>query len=59
MDAEPRRDRAKTIREWLKAFLIAFLVVLPFHSAVADWNDVPTGSLRPTGSKSTVRSSLT
>ncbi|MEM7483261.1 MAG: signal peptidase I [Acidobacteriota bacterium] len=34
--------------EWVKPFLIVLLVVFSFRSAVADWNDVPTGSMRPT-----------
>ncbi len=42
------RPRRRKLREWLRAFLVAFLVVAPFRSAVADWNDVPTGSMRPT-----------
>jgi signal peptidase I len=35
-------------REWLKPFLMVLLVVGSLRSAVADWNDVPTGSMRPT-----------
>ncbi|HVN30501.1 MAG TPA: signal peptidase I [Thermoanaerobaculaceae bacterium] len=34
--------------EWGKALLVALLVVGGFRSAVADWNDVPTGSMKPT-----------
>jgi signal peptidase I len=36
-------------RAWrgLKPFLVVCLVVFPFRSAVADWNDVPTGSMQP------------
>ncbi|MBN2328145.1 MAG: signal peptidase I [Candidatus Omnitrophica bacterium] len=34
--------------EWAKPFLMVALVVVTFRSAVADWNDVPTGSMKPT-----------
>jgi signal peptidase I len=35
-------------REWIKTLLIVVLVVGGFRSAIADWNDVPTGSMKPT-----------
>ena len=35
-------------REWIKPFLMVLIVVGSLRSAVADWNDVPTGSMRPT-----------
>ena len=31
-----------------RSFLFVVLVVLSFRSSVADWNDVPTGSMQPT-----------
>jgi signal peptidase I len=34
--------------EWVKSLLVVVLVVGGFRSAVADWNDVPTGSMKPT-----------
>ncbi len=34
--------------EWVKTLLIVLVVVGGFRSAVADWNDVPTGSMKPT-----------
>ncbi len=34
--------------DWLRPLLLVVLVVTSFRSAVADWNDVPTGSMRPT-----------
>jgi len=34
--------------EWIKSLLVVVLVVGAFRSAVADWNDVPTGSMKPT-----------
>ncbi|MEO8216936.1 MAG: signal peptidase I [Acidobacteriota bacterium] len=35
-------------REWLKPLLLVILVMAPFRSSFADWNDVPTGSMKPT-----------
>lgn len=35
-------------REWVRPFLVVIAVVFSLRSAVADWNDVPTGSMRPT-----------
>jgi signal peptidase I len=35
-------------REWAKPVLVASAIVLPFKSAIADWNWVPTGSMKPT-----------
>ncbi|MGD2108884.1 MAG: signal peptidase I, partial [Phycisphaerae bacterium] len=32
----------------VKPFLIIVIVLCSFRSAVADWNDVPTGSMKPT-----------
>lgn len=34
--------------EWLKPMLVVLLVTGAFRSAIADWNDVPTGSMKPT-----------
>ena len=35
-------------REWIQPLAVTALVLGSFRSAVADWNDVPTGSMRPT-----------
>ena len=37
----------KIWREWLRPFALVFLIVAPLKSAVADWNWVPTGSMKP------------
>jgi signal peptidase I len=37
----------KLWREWVKPLLIILLVLCSVRSAVADWNDVPTGSMKP------------
>jgi signal peptidase I len=34
--------------DWLRPFAIAAAIVAPFKSAIADWNWVPTGSMKPT-----------
>jgi signal peptidase I len=48
--ASPRWRRRSRIlwREWIKPLLIIGFVMFSFRSAVADWNDVPTGSMKPT-----------
>jgi signal peptidase I len=33
---------------WVKPIAVVVIVLSTFRSAVADWNDVPTGSMRPT-----------
>jgi signal peptidase I len=35
-------------REWIKPLLVVGLVLGSFRSAIADWNDVPSGSMKPT-----------
>ncbi len=36
------------IRGWGFTILAAVLIATSFKSAIADWNDVPTGSMKPT-----------
>ena len=46
-----RKYRVKALkiwREWIRPILVILIVCGSFRSAVADWNDVPTGSMRPT-----------
>lgn len=43
--------KARLLKFWReigKPFLVILIVVGSFRSAVADWNDVPTGSMQPT-----------
>ncbi|MEW6303376.1 MAG: signal peptidase I [Verrucomicrobiota bacterium] len=35
-------------REWAKPVLVMLLITCSIRSAIADWNDVPTGSMKPT-----------
>lgn len=34
--------------EWIKPLIIVVAILAPVRSAIADWNDVPTGSMKPT-----------
>ena len=43
-----RRVIKKVWSDWLKPVLPLIILLLCFRSAIADWNDVPTGSMRPT-----------
>lgn len=40
-------DKKKTLYE-IRVFLVMLLVISSLRSALADWNDVPTGSMKPT-----------
>jgi signal peptidase I len=49
--AEPARQHgfARLLwREWVRPFILILVVMGTFRSAVADWNHVPTGSMKPT-----------
>lgn len=37
----------KIWRDWLRPAVLVFLIAAPLKSAVADWNWVPTGSMKP------------
>ncbi len=46
-----RRTRIRVIkfwREWVRPLAVVLILCGSFRSAIADWNDVPTGSMRPT-----------
>ncbi|MDM8006228.1 MAG: signal peptidase I [Phycisphaerae bacterium] len=43
-----KRFGARMWRDWVKPILTVLLVLAPIKSSVADWYDVPTGSMRPT-----------
>ncbi|HEV2720371.1 MAG TPA: signal peptidase I [Thermoanaerobaculia bacterium] len=40
--------KAKKALHEIKVFLVMILVISSLRSALADWNDVPTGSMKPT-----------
>lgn len=49
MDAKTFRARARTwLRRELRPLLITALAIFAVRSSFADWNDVPTGSMKPT-----------
>ncbi len=37
----------KVWQEWIRPFALVFVIVAPLKSAVADWNWVPSGSMKP------------
>ena len=43
-----QRWTASFVRGWGFSILAAVLIATSFKSAIADWNDVPTGSMKPT-----------
>jgi len=43
-----KRDLKWFWSEWVRPMLVMGFVLGSFRSAVADWNDVPTGSMKPT-----------
>ena len=46
--SQVRRNLVKFIRGWGFSIAAALLIATSFKSAIADWNDVPTGSMIPT-----------
>jgi signal peptidase I len=42
-----KRMTNKIWREWIRSFALVLIIVAPLKSAVADWNWVPTGSMKP------------
>lgn len=34
--------------DWLQPLLLVMAIILPFRSAIADWYEVPSGSMKPT-----------
>lgn len=47
-DAPPLTGGQRFWREWVRPLLIVLVVMSTFRSALADWNDVPSGSMKPT-----------
>lgn len=43
-----RRSGRWLYKEWIRPVLPVILLLIAIRSAVADWNDVPTGSMKPT-----------
>lgn len=43
-----RKSRGRVAREWIVSLAGAIAILAPLRSSLADWNDVPTGSMEPT-----------
>ncbi len=48
MDSRWKRRLHDLWRNWILLILVMLAITTTFRSAVADWNDVPSGSMRPT-----------
>jgi len=48
MTGRIKKTVARWWTEWMRSVLLIVLIITSFRSAVADWNDVPTGSMKPT-----------
>jgi signal peptidase I len=46
--APPRSRLQHFWQEWVKPLLVVGTILLSFRSSIADWNDVPSGSMKPT-----------
>ncbi len=47
MPGRIRKSLRRVMRHWLFTSVLMVAAALSFRSAVADWNDVPTGSMQP------------
>ena len=48
MSSNEKRSLRTIWGEWVKPLAVILIICGSFRSAVADWNDVPTGSMKPT-----------
>ena len=48
LQVKPRRNFVWFWQEWIRPSLIILAIVVPLRSSIADWYDVPTGSMIPT-----------
>src|SRR5215831_16777215 len=48
MENKTRARVRKIWREWVRPLLVVLFILFSVRSSVADWNDVPTGSMKPT-----------
>ncbi|MCC6323133.1 MAG: signal peptidase I [Phycisphaerales bacterium] len=44
----PKTAAQKFLHNWVLPLALAFAILTPIRSSIADWNDVPSGSMRPT-----------
>jgi signal peptidase I len=45
---KPKPTRAQRLKDFLVSLVLILAVMLPVRSSIADWCDVPTGSMEPT-----------
>lgn len=43
-----RNPIGKLVHDWVVPLVMAVVILTPLRSSLADWNDVPSGSMRPT-----------
>lgn len=48
MKSAPKKTLSSLAKGWIYPLAIALLIASSFKSAIADWNDIPTGSMEPT-----------
>ena len=48
MDTSPRSRARQWWRKEIRPLLIVLLIAFAVRSSLADWSDVPTGSMKPT-----------
>lgn len=47
-EQEPQRWFYRFAKDWVRPLVLALLILTPIRSSIADWNDVPSGSMMPT-----------
>ena len=47
MNAQLKLYIQRLWQSWLRDIVIVLAIMIPFRSVLADWNDVPTGSMKP------------
>ena len=48
MGSNTKNRLRKFFQGWTGSIILAFLIAMTFKSMIADWNDVPSGSMKPT-----------
>ncbi len=48
MDNKWAKKIVSLVKEWGVSIIIALLITTSFRLAIADWNDIPSGSMKPT-----------
>jgi signal peptidase I len=48
MENKLKKYTTNVLKSWAFSLVTAFLIAASVQSSLADWNDVPTGSMQPT-----------